>query len=355
MSARVDSLLRPVAGEAPCGVDLRSTPLYAEIVEARRNDDPSLPRGIWDAPLRIADWPKVAALCSDALAQTKDLRLACWLAEAWTRCDGFAGAADGFALIGGLCTRYWGQLQPPDEAYQLAAIEWLLRHLPPTLRLVPIVPALPPRDKPFSWADLILAEQLEQVRQRDPAAANRAEANNAPTRAAFAAALAQSETLTLETQRRGIDAALAALQAMDADFAEAGIVDVPAVEPIAAVLRPASRFFAAELAARPQATPPAPLPAPAPAPSSPEPQPLVSTSAAAGFTRLPDRAAAYRQIAEAAAYLAEVEPHSPVPYVLALVARWERMSLSEIDAALHADGGDMMLLLEAIGATTRCD
>ncbi len=353
MSARVDALLRPVPGDAPCGVDLRGSAHYAAILEGRRHDDPSLPRGIWDAPLRIADWPKVAALCSEALGESKDLRLACWLAEAWTRCDGFAGAADGFALIGGLCTRYWGQLQPRDDEYQLGALEWLLRHLPPTLRQVPILAAAPPRDQPLSWADLMLAERLEQIRQRDPAAAARAEANDAPTRTAFAAALAQSDVALLETHRRTVDAAWAAAQAMAADFGAAGIVDVPALEPIETILRSVSRFFAAELAARPQAAKPAPAVQPVPAPPAfaPPPASIVPAAPAA----LSSRAEAYRLIAEVATFLAEVEPHSPVPYALAILAGWERMPLPDIEASLAADGGDIALLLEAIGMASRHD
>ncbi|WP_033919620.1 type VI secretion system protein TssA [Sphingomonas sp. 37zxx] len=340
MSERVDLLLRPIPGDDACGADLRGTAVDAAIAEARRHDDPGLPRGIWATDLKLADWPKVAELCTAALQQSKDLRLACWLAEAWTRCEGFKGAADGFALIGGLCTRYWQCLQARDEAMQVAALDWLVRHLPIALRLVPIVAGTAARDSWFTWTDVLNADRLEQVRQRDSAAAARAEANGAPTRAAFAAALAATPSEPLVAQRAAIDEARAALTAMAADFVEAGIAEAPGVEPIVTILDPAARLLATELASR---TPRASAPA--------HTQPVAAASL---DTALPgDRDAAYRQIAEIAAWLERIEPHSPVPPILAFVADWGRMTLKEIDATLRDQGGDMMMLLEALGLAGR--
>lgn len=346
MTERVDMLLRPIPGEDPCGPDLRGTAMDAAIAEARRHDDPGLPRGIWATDLKLADWPNVAELCAAALRQTKDLRLACWLAEAWTRCDGFNGAADGFALIGGLCTRYWGCLQPRDEAMQVAALDWLVRHLPVALRLVPIVTTTSAREGRFTWADMLNADRLEQVRQRDSTAAERAEANGAPTRAAIAAALAATSTEDLAAQRTAIDSARTALAAMAADFTQAGIAEAPGIQPIVAILDPAAQLLAAELTARtPRTAPAAPV-------ASAAAIPLVAPPAADATVPM-DRAAAYRQIAEIAARLERIEPHSPVPYILAFVAHWGRMTLKEIDAALQDQGGDMLLLLEALGLTER--
>ncbi|WP_313537524.1 type VI secretion system protein TssA [Sphingomonas sp.] len=345
MTARVDALLRPARGDSPWGADLRGTPLYRAIAQARRYDDPTLPRGVWETDLKSADWSGVVTLCCDALEQSKDLCLAAWLTEAWTRIDGFAGAADGFALVGGLCTRYWQHVADgPEAPLQSAALEWLVRHMATALRLVPIVEAAPPREGALTWSDLVQAERLEQLRQADANAARRAEDGGALTRAEFAAAFARSTTDRLAERRREIDAALSAVRAMAEDFETAAVADPPGIDTLVGTLEPASRLLSAELMARtprevPQAAVPRAVASPLPPPASGPPAPAPLT----------DRAAAYRQLAEIAAFLNRTEPHSPVPYVLAFVADWGTMTLPQIDAALRTKGSDMLRLIDALG------
>jgi len=83
----LDDLLRPVEEERPSGEDLRGSPLFREIQEARRADDPTLPQGPWERDLKKADWEKVAVLTRDAIARrSKDLQLAAWMAEVESVC-----------------------------------------------------------------------------------------------------------------------------------------------------------------------------------------------------------------------------------------------------------------------------
>ena len=84
--------------------------------------------------------------------------------------------------------------------------------------------------------------------------------------------------------------------------------------------------------------------APAP-PAVAVPSPSPSPPAAAATTR----ADAYAQLARVAAFLHLHDPHSPVPVVLDQLARWEEMSLAEIDAELRAGAGGIALLLDALG------
>jgi type VI secretion system protein ImpA len=81
---------------APAGRDLRYEGLYDRVREARREDDASLPQGIWKAPLKRADWAEVSTLCEQALThESKDLQLAAWLLEAWLAVHGFRGLSWG--------------------------------------------------------------------------------------------------------------------------------------------------------------------------------------------------------------------------------------------------------------------
>jgi len=120
MKIDLERLLMPISGARPSGEPLRYSGLYDQIQEARREDDPALPQGVWKTELKKADWPEVERLCLDALeTRSKDLQLAAWLLEAWIHLDDAAGAAQGFQLLAGLCESYWDSLHPEIEGDDL--------------------------------------------------------------------------------------------------------------------------------------------------------------------------------------------------------------------------------------------
>jgi len=49
----LESWLRPISEKNPAGANLRYEPLYAEIRYAREEDDPNLPMGQWERPLKV--------------------------------------------------------------------------------------------------------------------------------------------------------------------------------------------------------------------------------------------------------------------------------------------------------------
>src|SRR3569623_164065 len=92
-----DRLLAPIAGDNPCGADLRWDPVYQEVKLARQEGDRDMLGR--DEPAE-ANWPRVLDLTSDALAtRTKDLMLACWLTEAQVNLKSFAGLRDSITLL----------------------------------------------------------------------------------------------------------------------------------------------------------------------------------------------------------------------------------------------------------------
>lgn len=91
----LEALLGPVDGPARSGVDLRDDEIYTAIIDARRFDDPTLPREPWDDELQQADWYAVEDLCGNALIdRSKDLQLAVWFAEARLRTRGSRHSAN---------------------------------------------------------------------------------------------------------------------------------------------------------------------------------------------------------------------------------------------------------------------
>src|SRR5687768_7644148 len=109
------TLLAPVAPERPAGESLRYEGTHDRIRDARREDDPRLSQGIYQAEPKRADWAEVESLCLAALARSKDLQIAAWLLEAWLHRYGFAGAREGLRLLCELCENFWDDLHPALE------------------------------------------------------------------------------------------------------------------------------------------------------------------------------------------------------------------------------------------------
>jgi len=126
----ITALLQPLPGDAPCGVSLIHDMEYDAIRAARRADDPSLPSGIWQTTLKVADWQAVEHGCRNVLAtRSKDLTIAAWLGEAWLNRYGLPALPHCFELIGGLCGRYWDDLHPmprdADFGFRAAPLAWI--------------------------------------------------------------------------------------------------------------------------------------------------------------------------------------------------------------------------------------
>ena len=163
--ADLEVLLSPLPGDSPCGPSLRYDQAIAAIRLARETEDPSLPMGHWERPLKSADWSAVQNQCVTLLGQrTKDLQVACWLLEAATVQHQLPGLHAGIDLLCGLIERYWDDLHPliedGDSDARVAPLAWLNDSLPMTLRLHITLLELPSRKPPR----LNLAEWLGQLR-----------------------------------------------------------------------------------------------------------------------------------------------------------------------------------------------
>ena len=140
--AGTDDLLQPIPGSNPGGANLRYDPLYDKIKEARREEE-DVPQGEWEHARKVADWPVVIKLTSDALTtKSKDLQIAAWLTEAWTRQQSIGGLRSGLELLRGLLERHWDHLYPAvedgDLSLRAAPLEWVGRNLQAVVRAVPL-------------------------------------------------------------------------------------------------------------------------------------------------------------------------------------------------------------------------
>lgn len=158
----IDQLLQPVSAERRCGEDLSFSREVDEVAQARRHDDPTLDQGEWETTLKEADWPFVASRCAQLIAtRSKHLQLAAWFAEAQAKTRGLRGLGEGYALLAGLCERYWTDLYPlvddGDYDQRIGNLFWLLGRTPALVQEC-AAPAL--ADAEFCLSALI---QLEGV------------------------------------------------------------------------------------------------------------------------------------------------------------------------------------------------
>lgn len=137
-----EDLLNPIAGPNPCGENLRYAPLYDQIKEARREEEP-VTQGDWQTPGKKANWPQVIKLTSDALAgKSKDLQLAAWLLEAMIHTEGYAALKPGLDLLRGLLENFWDGLYPEledgDAELRATPLEWVGSQLDIPIKRIPL-------------------------------------------------------------------------------------------------------------------------------------------------------------------------------------------------------------------------
>ena len=128
----LEVLLEPIDPGQPCGPSLRYDPDYDRLRELRREDDSSLPTGVWQAEAKRADWAAVEQLASELLQRrSRDLMLAAWLGEAWLQRGGLGGLQRALVLLAELCERYPEEVHPQaqdgDQSWRVPPIDWLLR------------------------------------------------------------------------------------------------------------------------------------------------------------------------------------------------------------------------------------
>ena len=226
----IESLLAPLAGDAPCGVNLEYDPAFQTLQEAA-SGKPERQYGSTIIAAEPPDWPAVREQALALAARTRDLRVAVWLARGAARVDGLAGAVQGLQLLRGLLERYWDTVHPLLDADD---------GNDPTARLN----ALSPLSHDDGLADLRaagLTRARGAVTVRDiELAFGRVEAlagESAPTEAgvtpAVAAAQAQSPAL-VAAMAGGLEAALGIAKLLETQL---GAAQAPDLAPLTKLLR----------------------------------------------------------------------------------------------------------------------
>src|SRR5262245_45646660 len=157
-------MLDPILPDLPGGADMRWTPEWDRIREARRADD-ELEPGKWTKKERkVSDWKLVRDLTTTMLRErTKDLQVALWLTEANIKLQGFPGLRDGLRITRELMVRYWDrglfptmEDGPEDRA---GPFDWLNNKLVDSITAIPITLREDPGTD-YSFNDLLDARRI---------------------------------------------------------------------------------------------------------------------------------------------------------------------------------------------------
>lgn len=226
----IEAILKPISDDQPAGENLRYTPAYDAIQEARREED-DLERGDWDRDVKTADWALVEKLSMEALCTTsKDLQIAVWLTEALVKNSGLDGLAAGLTIVAGLLDQFWDHLYPPveddDLDYRIGPIEFMNDKLWVAVKQIPLTD--PAAGNGYHWLDW--QDALKIGYESDPAdddkKALREEmmAAGKPSLNQFESAVTRSSKLFYETlderMREGIEAFARLDKVLDGRFGD---------------------------------------------------------------------------------------------------------------------------------------
>ena len=365
----VDVLLKPLPGDEPTGTSARYDPVIAQVRIARDFDDPSLPQGEWERPLKKANWSLVAELCSKTLGErSKDLQIAAWLTEAWIHLHQVDGLRAGVRLIKSLLDTYWDGVHPRqsedgDYDARVAPLAWMNEILPLTLRLNVGLMPWPDRKPPFiSLEDWTKASLLAPPRSDDD---NEAKPAETPSREELMLVGATTATQMLLQMRESLAAAMTEWREFDAMIDKRLNKEAPSLSRVGETLGLIDRAITSLLSNRQNVsavTARAPLEnaihteqpveltkhnAELEIKSAEPGDDFVDLRLATGPIR--SRADAYRQLEAIANFLQSIEPHSPTPYLVRRAVSWGRMPLPELMQEVLREEGDLNRLFTVLG------
>ena len=230
----LEHFLSDLSPDAPCGENLEYDPDFAQL---ERDAEGSPERQLGDAiiPAEAPDWDKVSKLALALLERSRDIQVSVHLTCALVHTDGFAGLAQGLALINGLLQKYWDEVFPcqdADDDYPVLRMNTLTTLNDYTCILGPLSHIPLARSKQlgnFSWLDLEIAEGNVEVLNGD---------SNPPDSSVIEAAFLDTELNLLQSQAKMVNQALEQAQGIVSTTTEkVGSVNAPDISKLNALLK----------------------------------------------------------------------------------------------------------------------
>jgi type VI secretion system ImpA family protein len=333
----IDKLLSPISSDNPAGVSLRYDAVYDKLRALRKEDDASLPQGVWKADLKRADWPAVEALCLEVLeTRSKDLQIAVWLVEAWIHLHGFAGAAEGFSTMLALCESFWDGMHPriegQDVEFRVAPLIWANRKLAVDLKMVPLTAPESDDVPQYTWSDWEMACQSERQ--------GKGEVARAVTIAKFQQSVMLTATLDLHASLEALERLLVVCEKLEILLDERLKGDAPGLVAVRSTAESIAGLLTSAIAQR--GGPPEAVPNDEHQIAGVPDDDAENGAGVYEFNRIRTRAEAYQLLAEAADFLARTEPHSPTPYLIRRAVAWGAMPFDKLLTELVSNRGELV-------------
>lgn len=111
MSNLVEKLLQPISADQPCGPDLSYDPRLDEL-ETILKGQPEIEMGSVVKPAEPPDWRQLKGAALEFMGASKHLRVAVMASCSLLKVDGLPGFRDGLQIVRGMLEQYWAPLYP---------------------------------------------------------------------------------------------------------------------------------------------------------------------------------------------------------------------------------------------------
>jgi len=335
-------LLTPISEQSPCGEDLKFDLVWEEIKSARReaNRNPVATGQNESSPA----WNLIIERTTDLLTnRSKDLMLAAWLMEALINIHGFAGCRDGVKLINELLEKFWDNLFPiiPGDGSlepRLAPLHWCIENdrggkLPILLRTVQILPGDNNSEITLNYWESCFRTIPKGATEAPKDYANRKLATE--ERANIYLSAKQEVTReSLQHLSEDLKGAFAEITRLEEIVQKRFARQAPSVSPLRKVIEECDSIVSVALQDKG-------------GPSDPDDgadRGANDANRGTGSLRagliggaIGSRDDAINRLSEIASYLRQVEPHSPVSYLVQRAVNWGRLPLDQLLKELLKD------------------
>lgn len=346
-----DQLLNPISADNPSGEDLKWDTVFEEIKAARpkRSVDPLEPD---ETP---PNWPLIVELATTALStRTKDLMLAAWLTEALISIHGFAGCRDGFKLINELLERFWDTVYPRisedgDLEIRLAPLVWCAiadrgGKLPILLRESPLIHGSGDGVINWNYWESSFRIKPKGEKEADEAFAARKQSSDEQAKT-YQEAMRAASRDTIQNLADDLHAALIEINRFNEILQRRFDRLAPGVSELRKALEDCLDIANRTLKEKGGSDSAAEV--------TTDDSPSVGSADAswgggvsAGAIR--SRQDAFNRLEEIANFLRQVEPHSPVSYLVQRAVNWGRMPFEDLlqellkDTTVRAQVGELL-------------
>lgn len=326
---KIGDYLLPIAKDAPAGISLKNSPVFAEIQLARASDNPNTPRGDWEFDLKKSDWSTVRKLTQSALlTKTKDLQLAIWLLESEVYLHGVEKLPACLLLLAELADRFWDDIHPlmedGDVEYRTNLFDWMSSRLNSFIRHLPIAKSI--SDDTYTWIDWERAQAKQVVK------VGTAASKDGPSIALVRQAMDQTHISFYRDIWQDLADSVTALEYLEGVLQQHLDTEAPTFSGLYDLLK-SVQGLVFEVAGGRNLNQEGDIGVDQDSgdgDGSEFARETASAPAEPASGQITDRHTAYAVLAEAAEYLLRDDPHSPVPYLVYKAIEWGRLSTSEL-------------------------